>query len=265
MNGRKAISLIAFLLLTALTANAQEETDLALERIFRELGIEATRMTQDELDRAGSVYRNGEYGFSIVFPAGWKIKGGAAKETVVKAVHRDRAGWLAMITIAAIRLGEPFDLHQVDATTLFEMGEAGSPGIELVLLDDGEDYINGTYAKWLKTEIREPKIASTIGRRYYIVHGKTLFLIDAVTTRDPGYYERYAQILEGSVRTFRFSSPPAGPGSPSIVVTPKNESWPRSFFTAYMEVFLLLLLVSGLIPLVRYLVGVMRQSTGKQG
>jgi hypothetical protein len=212
--------------------------------------------------KAPALYENAEYGFSIQFPPGWKIKEGAAKETVVKAVHRDSAGRLAMIAIAAFRLRNSFDLHQVDTTTLFEMGKAGSPGIDLVLLDDGEDDINGTYAKWLKTEIREPKIASIIGRKYYIVHGKTLFQIDAVTERDPKYYERYENILEGSVRTFRFSSPPAGRGSPSIVVTPKNESWSRSFFTAYMKVFLLLLLTSAVVALMRYFHG--RQHRAKR-
>jgi hypothetical protein len=63
MNARKVIPLIAFLLLAPLTANAQEERDLVLERLFRELGIEATPVTQDEMDRA--------YALSEGWPPSW--------------------------------------------------------------------------------------------------------------------------------------------------------------------------------------------------
>jgi len=155
-------------------------------------------------NRSPSFYEDSTHRFSISFPKGWTIKKGASADTVVKAVHKDSQDRLAMISIVAIRLKETPDMCKVNPRDLFAVGRAGNPGLDLVLLDSGTVSINGKCAVWNKVDTRQPKVASSLGRKYFFVHNSTLVIVDAITDRDQSYYSRFELILENSVKSLTF-------------------------------------------------------------
>jgi len=151
-----------------------------------------------------SFYKDQAHRFSISFPKGWTIKKGTSPDTVVKAVHKDSRGRLAMISIGAIKVKEAPDICKMNPRELFAFGQRANPGLDLVLLDSGTVSINGKCAVWNKIDTRGPKLASSLGRKYFFIHDNTLFTIDAITDRDPSYYSRFEAILESSVKSLTF-------------------------------------------------------------
>lgn len=151
-----------------------------------------------------SLYKDLAHRFSISFPKGWTIKEGTSPDTVVKAVHKDSQGRLAMISIGAIKVKEAPDLCKMNPRELFAFGRTANPGLDMVLLDSGTVSINGKCAVWNKIDTRGPSLASSLGRKYFFIHNNTLFTVDAITDRDPSYYSRFEPILESSVNTLTF-------------------------------------------------------------
>lgn len=151
-----------------------------------------------------SPYKNSEHRFSISFPKGWTIKKGTASETVVKAVHQDADGRLAMISIGAFQLKEAPDICKMNPRELFALGMSGNPGLDMVLLESGTVSINGKCAVWQKIDTRQPTLGSSLGRKYLLIHNNTLFTVGAATDRDPSYYARFEATLEESVHTLKF-------------------------------------------------------------
>ena len=159
---------------------------------------------QEASTQGRPLYKDSHHRFTISFPSGWTIKSGASSDTVVKAVHKDSQGRLAMISISAIRLKQAPDICKMNPRQLFAVGRSGNPGLDMVLLDSGTTTINGKCAVWNKIDTRGPIAASSLGRKYFLIHSSTLFTVDAITDRDPRYYAQFEPILEETVHTLKF-------------------------------------------------------------
>ena len=151
-----------------------------------------------------SSYKDVDHRFSISFPKSWTIKKGTAPDTVVKAVHNDSEGRMVVISIAATKLRESPDICKMNPSELFARGKSAYPGLDMVLLDSGTVFINDKCAVWLKIDTRQPTLASSLGKKFFLIHNSILFTVDAIADRDPSYYARFEATLEESVHTLKF-------------------------------------------------------------
>lgn len=162
------------------------------------------RTQKASAQEASPPYKDQEHRFSISFPKGWTVKKGTSPDTVVKAVHKDSRGRLAMISVGATKVKEAPDLCKMNLRELFALARSANPGLDMVLLDSGTVFINGKCSAWNKIDTRAPSLASSLGRKYFLIHNNTLFWVDAITHRDPSYYARFEATLEQSVHTLTF-------------------------------------------------------------
>ena len=149
-------------------------------------------------------YTNKEYGFAIDFPAGWEVKGSASSNTIIKGVHKNGQGRLALIAVAAYPMDAEGDIWDVSGEQMFEGFKRENPGAEAALLDSGKTVVGGEHAIWTLIDVPSPAVISMLTRSYHFVRKPFLFRISASTDRDRAWFTQHERTFQESIASFRF-------------------------------------------------------------
>lgn len=209
--------------------------------------------TNEFQNSISNIYRSNKYGFTIWLPPGWTIKEGIADGTIVKAVHRDESGKVAMITVNKQRLAEG-EYHAMMNSTPEEIFESvkrqfTAQGITMTLLDSGVSSINSEDAIWHKCRIIS-QIMDKVWLTYNIPRKENLFIVTG--SADNQMYPEVGSILKESITSVRFDTSYQGT---NLDIPTRGDSWLMSILKAYGEVFLLVLATSVGIVILKYLIG----------
>ncbi len=184
-------------------------------------------------------YANDEYGFTIDFPAGWLVKGSAAENTVIKAVHKDAQGRIALIAVAAYPLDVKADIWDSTGQDIFEGFLSEYPGVEAALLDSGKTIIGDEHALWTDIDVKAPPLIAMHSLSYHIFQKPILYRISYSSDRDARWFQTHLPAARVAIRSFRLRLGIGG--SPHITVSRKGDSFVVALFKGYWQTFLMVL------------------------
>lgn len=195
-------------------------------------------------------YTNRDYGFVIWLPDDWEIKDGIASGTVVKAVYRDEFNRVAMITINVQRLATDAvqDFKNTSPERVAEVIRRNY-GNSTMVLNCGSTYIDGEYAVWIKNRMKHSDVMDRLAVTYVIPHNNFLFTVSGLA--DAEIYPNMESLLEKSITSMGF-----GFGNKDLIpdVTESSESILVSFLKAWWKVFLMVILTSVFIGVVKFVI-----------
>ena len=150
-------------------------------------------------------YHNEYHGFTIDVPKEWTVKQGVAEGTVFKSVHRDKDGYVSMVTVSIqpLEKGGKQKLMNTSPENLFELVKQayGEYSLIMKLIDCGSGVSHGTPFKWFKHHQKISANNNKLYYSYYLFSENTLFSVSG--SADYSIYPKLESILKYSVSSFR--------------------------------------------------------------
>lgn len=148
----------------------------------------------------GDVYHNQEHRFSIDAPAGWAVTKSAQPNTVVKFVHRDSEGRLAVLSIAAYRGSN----IRVTPDSMYASFREEYRDFTYIRLASGRATLHSMEAVWNVIEITDPPQARVIGKHYHFVRNGKLWRVSAMTDSGKEFFAKLLPVMDQAIATLAF-------------------------------------------------------------
>jgi len=155
-------------------------------------------------EASAELYYNQRHRFSIDAPTGWAVKNSTQPYTIVKFVHRDREGNIAVLSIAADDESWLGALIPLTADRMYDGFKDEYRDFTVRRLASGTTKIRSMDSVWNLIEITDPPQARIIGKHYHLRRNGKLWRISAMTDSGKAFFETVLPAMEKSIATLAF-------------------------------------------------------------